>query len=141
VQRAPARSLSPDAAARDAGSARTRATPKASIAVVRQGWAPDQIRASHWRKLCLSLRPCAVCYALLRAGIREWEGGMTPLPLLAQQWLAISALTAGACRSGLNAKAATGNRMLVPHRLGQSHRHVNDKQRYRESPQHGLFLP
>jgi hypothetical protein len=75
--------------------------------------------------------------ALLRAGI--YEGVVAPLPLLAQQWFAISCRTAGTCRSGLLAHGATRDRVLVPLRLGQSNGHANCKQRYSESFGHGFF--
>jgi hypothetical protein len=66
---------------------------------------------------------------------------VAPLPLLAQQWAAISCRTTGACRSGLLAHSAARDRVLVPLRLSQSNRHANCKQRYSESLQHGFFLP
>jgi hypothetical protein len=77
--------------------------------------------------------------ALLRAGFQC--GVVAPLPLLAQQWAAISCGPAGACRSSLLAHGAACDRVLVPLRLCQSNGHGDCKQRYSESLQHVSFLP
>ena len=66
---------------------------------------------------------------------------MAPLALLAQHWLTTDCDTTETCCSRLLALGAPRGHLPVPPRLSQSNRHDNGEQRYRESPQHGLFLP
>jgi len=66
---------------------------------------------------------------------------MAPLPLLAQHWLTGKCDTTETRCSRLLVKGTQRGPLPMPLRLSQSNRHGNGEQRYRESPQHVLFLP
>jgi hypothetical protein len=92
----------------------------------------------------LGLAACALVHvnALLRADTHpRHRPAMAPLPLLAQHQLTTKSDTTGTCCSRLLANSAQRGPLPMPLRLSQSNRHGNGEQRYRESPQHGFFLP